>query len=101
MGRILVISDIHGMHEEFDKLINGINYDPDNDQLILLGDYIDRGPEPTKCLERVIQLTQVGAIALLGNHESMCLEVVKEIERGDLKYEDLKNEDRNGTYESL
>jgi Predicted phosphoesterase len=43
MKRILAISDIHGELELFDSLLEKVNYDADEDQLILLGDYVDRG----------------------------------------------------------
>ncbi|MGQ0438381.1 metallophosphoesterase, partial [Bacillus sp. B-TM1] len=43
MKRILVISDIHGEIEKFEKLLEEAQYDARQDQLILLGDYVDRG----------------------------------------------------------
>ena len=43
MKRILVISDIHGEIEKFEHLLEEAQYDAKQDQLILLGDYVDRG----------------------------------------------------------
>lgn len=73
-NRLLVFGDIHG---EYDKLINlweKVKFNPENDKLIFLGDYIDRGPEPLKCLDFIIdKVNNYNAIALSGNHENMML----------------------------
>ncbi|WP_458122407.1 metallophosphoesterase [Paenibacillus sp. Z6-24] len=70
-GRTLAISDIHGELELLDRLLDTINYQPGEDQLILLGDYVDRGSNSRGTLDRVMQLTRDGAIALKGNHEEL------------------------------
>ena len=69
--RTLVISDIHGELKLFEELLEVIEYNPKKDQLILLGDYIDRGPNSKEVLEKVIQLKRDGALVLKGNHEDM------------------------------
>lgn len=71
--RTLAISDIHGELHLLDRLLQQLNYDPASDQLVLLGDYIDRGPLSMQTLERVIDLCAEGAIALKGNHEDLML----------------------------
>lgn len=43
MKRTLVISDIHGELELFEQLLSNVQYNSRHDQLILLGDYVDRG----------------------------------------------------------
>ena len=45
MKRTLVISDIHGELELFEELLRETGYDAAEDELILLGDYVDRGPD--------------------------------------------------------
>ena len=74
MRRILAISDIHGDIEKFDRLLETINYDSKQDQLLLLGDYVDRGPQSRQVLDKVIELTAKGAIALMGNHDKMMID---------------------------
>ena len=69
--RILVIGDIHG---EFTKLIS--LYDKikvaDNDLVIFLGDYVDRGNENVKVLKWVLNESKKdNVIMLCGNHEDM------------------------------
>lgn len=76
MKRTLVISDIHGELELFEELLRKVEYAPAEDQLILLGDYVDRGPNSKGVLERVIELRKEGAIVLRGNHDQMMLAAV-------------------------
>ncbi|WP_243356904.1 metallophosphoesterase family protein [Bacillus litorisediminis] len=73
MERILAISDIHGCYDEFIQLLETVKYNPEYDQLILLGDYIDRGKESWKVVDKVIELVNGGAIALRGNHDDWFL----------------------------
>jgi serine/threonine protein phosphatase 1 len=94
--RILAISDIHGMLEKFNGLLEMVKYNPKEDQLILLGDYVDRGPEPIKTLLKVAELVENGAIALRGNHEDMFLNVACEMERGNSNPQELALHIHNG-----
>jgi len=71
--RILAIGDIHGMYNKLVKLLEIIKYNPKNDELFLLGDYIDRGPDSKKVVDLVIELVNNGAKAICGNHEDMLL----------------------------
>lgn len=75
MKRTLVISDIHGELDKFDQLLEKADYDVKTDQLILLGDYIDRGPNPRGVLTRVMELKEQSAIVLRGNHDEMMVAV--------------------------
>jgi serine/threonine protein phosphatase 1 len=76
LKRILVISDIHGEIELFNKLLHKAQYDPTEDQLILLGDYVDRGPNSRDVVEKVIELKEQGALVLKGNHEDMMVKAL-------------------------
>ena len=76
LKRTLVISDIHGELGLLEKLLETANYDAKADQLFLLGDYIDRGPDSKGVLEKVIQLKEAGAIVLKGNHEDMMVKAL-------------------------
>lgn len=67
-----VVGDIHGMKEPLDELLT--HWQPDQQQLIFVGDYVDRGPQSKNTLLKVRQLqTDHGAICLRGNHEEMFL----------------------------
>lgn len=69
--RLLAVSDIHGCYEEFKELLDLVNYCVETDQLVLLGDYVDRGPSSFEVVELVMELVSQGAVALKGNHDSM------------------------------
>jgi serine/threonine protein phosphatase 1 len=73
MPRTLAIGDIHGNLSAFDALLAAIKLTPD-DHLILLGDYVDRGPDSKGVLQRIIQLRKTRRVtAIMGNHEEMML----------------------------
>ncbi|GAA4878929.1 metallophosphoesterase [Paenibacillus vulneris] len=75
MPRTLCISDIHGCYDEFNKLLNEVGYSP-YDQLILLGDYEDRGFKSKEVIEQVKTLVDKnGVVALRGNHDQMFLDI--------------------------
>lgn len=76
MKRTLVISDIHGELDMFSRLLAHVNYNPKQDQLILLGDYVDRGPNSKELLNKVIELKKQGALVLKGNHEDMMIKAL-------------------------
>lgn len=73
-SRVLAIGDVHGMYEKLIKLMDKIRFNPDEDLLIFLGDYIDRGPDPGRCLQYIFSLQQQYpdvVVCLMGNHEVM------------------------------
>ena len=74
MGRrLLVMGDIHGQYEKMMRVLMKSGYDPAGDRLILLGDYVDRGPESSLVVQEVKKLVGGGALALYGNHEDLML----------------------------
>lgn len=71
---LYAIGDIHGRMDRLEKLIKKINFNPDNDKIVFLGDYIDRGNQPIECIKFVKSLVESypnKVIALMGNHEMM------------------------------
>lgn len=68
--RLLAISDIHGQRNGFLSLLDTAGYDPNKDQLVILGDFIDSAePITWRLIDLVHQLVDNGAIAIPGNHE--------------------------------
>ena len=65
-----VVSDIHGCYEEYLELINKIALG-DEDHLYILGDALDRGPEPMKVLQDIMNRQNVTYI--IGNHDYLFL----------------------------
>lgn len=69
-NRLLAIADIHGCHEELLLLLREAAYNPAQDKLILLGDYINADDKATwNTLSLIRQLVASGARALAGNQE--------------------------------
>jgi serine/threonine protein phosphatase 1 len=76
MKRRLVLSDIHGMYDALISLLRQIKYDPLQDHLVMIGDYIDRGPKSLQVIKLVMTLQKKYAsnlTLLKGNHEDLCI----------------------------
>lgn len=74
-NKIYAIGDIHGCFDSMKELIENKIKLKKKDKLIILGDYIDRGPDSMNVLNYIIELqnNNFDVITLLGNHESMLL----------------------------
>ena len=61
---IFAIGDIHGCLKQLvtlqDKIFNYPEYNKDEDLLLYLGDYIDRGPSPKDVINHILQLQTEG-----------------------------------------
>ena len=64
--RTLVIGDVHGCLDELRALLVRCSFDGASDRLVLLGDLLDRGPDPVGCVQFAREL---GAESVVGNHE--------------------------------
>ena len=83
MPRHLAIGDIHGCFQALTTLMDFAELRPD-DQLITLGDYVDRGPNSYAVLDWLIYHHQQGRlIPLKGNHEVMMLASREHLESFD------------------
>lgn len=71
-----VISDIHGCYRQYRKLLDKIKFSQE-DTLYVLGDMVDRGPEPIQVLEDMMGRTNVQPI--LGNHDYMAYKVLRKL----------------------
>jgi serine/threonine protein phosphatase 1 len=76
--RELAIGDIHGCARSFRTLLKVLKPEP-ADTIILLGDYIDRGPDSCDVIDTILDLNrQCTVVALAGNHEKMLLRAQSE-----------------------
>ena len=77
---IYVLSDVHGQADRYRAMLEKISFDS-ADTLYVLGDVLDRGPEPMKIL--LDMMSRPNVVPILGNHEFMaayCLRfLLKEI----------------------
>ena len=77
--RVYAIGDVHGRSDLLDKLLQTIATDsfsaPETVHLVFLGDYVDRGPDSKRVLERLVGLKRERPFIdfeihiLKGNHE--------------------------------
>jgi serine/threonine protein phosphatase 1 len=78
MGYTYAIPDVHGRLDLLDSALIRIADHAGARQatLVLLGDYIDRGPAGRQVIERLIEFRSdtLRLVALKGNHEAMMLE---------------------------
>jgi serine/threonine protein phosphatase 1 len=71
--RTLAIGDIHGCSQALRALLDAVKPTPE-DEIVTLGDYVDRGPDSYGVIEQLLGLHRTGRlVALLGNHEEMML----------------------------
>lgn len=74
--RIIAVGDIHGNFTRFQSLWECLDYEPENDLLIFLGDYIDRGSKSLQVLDWLMEHRSERVIVLRGNHEQMMLDLL-------------------------
>ena len=71
------IGDVHGCADALDRLLVQIQADAAERadgrdwRIVMLGDYVDRGPDSAGVLSRVMELDRRGHIVLPGNHEAL------------------------------
>lgn len=62
------IGDIHGAHRALVQVLARADFDYDNDRLISLGDVADTWPEVPQCVEELLKIKHLVAVA--GNHDT-------------------------------
>ncbi|MGI6212727.1 MAG: metallophosphoesterase [Anaerovoracaceae bacterium] len=75
---IYVMSDIHGMYDKYQEMLDKIGL-TDSDTLFVIGDVLDRGPQPVEILFDMMMRPNV--IPIIGNHEYMaanCLDLLED-----------------------
>ena len=81
--KIFVVGDIHGCLGMLNRLLEKIPWRPGKDTLIFVGDYIDRGKDPKKVVDRIVGLQKnfPHIHCLKGNHEGMLLDYLHGVNR--------------------
>lgn len=77
--RTFVIGDIHGDLDAFERLLAMLPPLTLDDTIVLLGDYVDRGPKSREVVARVRGLAEAlgcWVVPLRGNHEDAWLRVI-------------------------
>ena len=73
-SRIIAIGDLHGYYDPLKKLLDRIE-PVEDDLLVFIGDYVDRGPYSREVVQTLIELqaSHENMVFLKGNHEDMLL----------------------------
>lgn len=77
--RLFVVGDVHGCREELGRLLDALPLG-DADELVFLGDYVDRGPDSSGVVAILVDLVAARprTTCLRGNHEAMLLDYLAE-----------------------
>jgi serine/threonine protein phosphatase 1 len=75
-NRIFIIGDIHGCLDMLKRMLDKIQWEPNKDRLIFLGDYIDRGEDSKGVVGYILELEKMSSHieCLIGNHEAAFLD---------------------------
>jgi serine/threonine protein phosphatase 1 len=75
-GKSFIIGDLHGCRNMLEEMIGVIPWDPEKDNLIFIGDYLDRGDDSKGVIDILIKLMESSSNVrcLMGNHEGLFLE---------------------------
>lgn len=106
--RTIAIGDIHGCYEEFLRLLTKINYDSSSDEIISLGDLVEKGPMNelvVSWFRRASANPKMKVFAVKGNHDEALARFWKhetKVHEGIQTKNPMKaSEDRVRTYEDL
>lgn len=73
---IYAMSDIHGAYDKYIAMLRKIHFS-DDDSLFVLGDAVDRGPEPMKVLQDLASRENIYFIK--GNHDAMAGHILRKL----------------------
>ena len=72
----IAIGDIHGCLEPLKILVDKL---PQKDELVFLGDYVDRGPESAQVIDYIKKLSKKRPCRLwMGNHEVLMVKAIQD-----------------------
>lgn len=73
-GRLLAIGDIHGHSLALRRIVEALQ-PTQRDTVVMLGDYVNRGPDSRGVIETLLKLKErCHLVPLMGNHEEMMLD---------------------------
>lgn len=66
-SRLVIVGDVHGSYKQLRKLLKKLKFSEKRDKLLLLGDFITKGPRSMEVLEYAMK---INASCVRGNHEN-------------------------------
>ena len=95
--RRIFIGDVHGCYTQLCALLDSVKLDREKDELIFLGDYIDRGTKSFEVITLIKELKDAmgdRCTLLRGNHEKVLAE--NDFELVDMNLNTMRSFRRNG-----
>ncbi|KAJ7285014.1 calcineurin-like phosphoesterase [Mycena rebaudengoi] len=71
--RLIIVGDVHGMHEPFQTLLTKLSYDPSSDVLLHVGDIVAKGPHDGS-LAVLSFMASNNITGVRGNHDQKVIE---------------------------
>lgn len=87
-GRYIIVGDVHGCLEQLRALVDKVGYMKGKDCLIIIGDYVNKGPDS---LGVVRACQDWGAIGVLGNHDWTLLDMCSRMRRKAFSADNLRD----------
>lgn len=95
-AKIDVVGDVHGLYDVFERLVTELGYRFDSAgvpvhledsqrKLLLLGDFVDRGPDSVRMLETAFRMSKAGHFVIIGNHERKLIQYWESFQAGEPK----------------
>lgn len=96
-GKLYVVGDIHGSIEQLEEVLERIGKTKEEDKVIFLGDYVDRGLDSLKVLQRLVKYKEDhNCIFLMGNHDEEFIKTLHFFGNSTFNKEVLENMSLNG-----
>lgn len=77
---VYAVGDVQGCHAPLEALLDRVRFDPAGDELWLVGDVVNRGPDSLKAL-RLLRSLGPRATLVLGNHDLHLIAVAEGVRR--------------------
>ncbi|KAK7194798.1 ser/thr protein phosphatase [Novymonas esmeraldas] len=87
-GRYIIIGDVHGCVEQLEQLVEKVKYVKGTDCLLIIGDYVNKGPDS---IGAVRACQRLGAYGVLGNHDYTLLRCCARMRRRPFTPDDLRD----------
>lgn len=100
MSRIFVTNNLHGRLDEFKYLLNYVKFNFSTDKLVILGNYLNKGPSQLEMMDYLIELSKVSnnIYILYGKTEQRYIDAFV---NNDFKSEQKITKEKNVFYEYL